>query len=71
MKKQKWVVVVEKAKGNYSAYAPGLDGCVATGPTITKTISNMKVAIKQHLALQVEDPNAEPSSVVAVDIVSI
>ena len=29
----RYAVVIEKAEGNYSAYAPDLPGCVATGPT--------------------------------------
>ena len=67
MRKQKFVVVVEKVENNYSAYSPGLDGCVATGDTIFQTIDNMKEAIRFHL----EGEKLEPSSVVAIEIVSI
>ncbi len=42
-------IIVEKAKGNYSAYAPGLPGCVATGATRTEAVKNMKEAIQFHL----------------------
>lgn len=27
-------IVIEKGKGNYSAYAPDVPGCIATGKTI-------------------------------------
>jgi hypothetical protein len=30
----RFLVVIEKADGNYSAYAPDLPGCVATGKTL-------------------------------------
>jgi len=42
-------IVVEKAKGNYSAYAPSLPGCVATGATRAETLKNMESAIQFHL----------------------
>jgi len=29
----RFLIVIEKANGNYSAYAPDLPGCVATGKT--------------------------------------
>ena len=30
----RFLVVIEKADGNYSAYSPDLPGCVATGATL-------------------------------------
>jgi predicted RNase H-like HicB family nuclease len=42
-------IVVEKAKGNYSAFAPSLPGCVATGATRAEALKNMKSAIRLHL----------------------
>jgi predicted RNase H-like HicB family nuclease len=45
----KYVVIVEKAEGNYSAYCPDLLGCVATGRTVEETVKRMKEAIKFHL----------------------
>ena len=42
-------IVVEKAKGNYSAYAPGLPGCVATGSTREAAKKNLLKAIQFHL----------------------
>lgn len=29
----RFLIVIEKANGNYSAYSPDLPGCVATGNT--------------------------------------
>jgi len=42
-------VIIEKAKGNFSAYAPALLGCVATGATKEKARQNMQSAIRLHL----------------------
>ena len=46
---RKFVVVVEEAKGNYSAYSPDLPGCVATGATVDETMRNIVEAIRFHL----------------------
>ncbi len=29
----RFLIVIEKANGNYSAYSPDLPGCIATGKT--------------------------------------
>jgi predicted RNase H-like HicB family nuclease len=42
-------IVIEKAKGNFSAYAPAFPGCVATGATEEETRRNMQAAILFHL----------------------
>jgi predicted RNase H-like HicB family nuclease len=42
-------IIIEKADGNYSAYAPDLSGCVATGDTVADTIREMREAIEFHL----------------------
>ena len=42
-------IVIEKAMGNYSAYAPGLPGCVATGSTREAARKNLLKAIEFHL----------------------
>ncbi len=46
---RRFVVIVEKAAGNFSAYSPDLPGCVATGATEQETIDNMAQAIHFHL----------------------
>lgn len=45
----KYLVVIEKAESNYSAYLPDLPGCVATGETPEETMSNIRKAIDMHL----------------------
>ena len=44
-----YAIVIEKAEGNYSAYAPDLPGCVATGATIAEVEFEMREAIAFHL----------------------
>ena len=46
---KRFLVVIEKANGNYSAYSPDLPGCVATGRTVEETESNMYEAIRLHI----------------------
>jgi predicted RNase H-like HicB family nuclease len=45
----RYVVVIEKAGSNYSAYAPDLPGVITTGPTPEATERNMRQAIAFHL----------------------
>jgi predicted RNase H-like HicB family nuclease len=45
----RFLVVIEKAKNNYSAYSPDLPGCVATGATREEAESNMHEAIEMHV----------------------
>ena len=49
------MVIVEKAKGNFSAYCPDLPGCIATGKTRDEFLPRMKEAIKLHLEGMRED----------------
>lgn len=56
----RFLVVIEKAEGNYSAYSPDLPGCIATGVTREDTERNMHEAIELHvrglLGRQFTDP---------------
>ena len=45
----KYLVVVEKAAGNYSAYVPDLPGCVATGGTLEEVQQNIREAVAMHI----------------------
>ena len=51
----RYLIVIEKAKNNYSAYSPDLDGCIAAGKTREETINNMKEAIEFHIEGLQED----------------
>ena len=41
----RFLIVIEKAHNNYSAYCPDLPGCVATGKTREETEHNMHEAV--------------------------
>jgi len=45
----RYVVVIEKAEDNYSAYVPDLPGCVATGATIPEVETEIREAIRFHI----------------------
>ena len=47
--KRSFIIIIEKADGNFSAFSPDLLGYVATGMTEEETVQNMKEAIEFHL----------------------
>lgn len=51
----KFLVVIEKADKNYSAYSPDVLGCASTGNTIDETLQNFKEALEFHLEGLVEE----------------
>lgn len=61
----KYLIVIEKAKTNYAAYAPDVPGCISTGKTIEETKANIKEALAYHLAEMKEDgePIPEPETI--------
>ena len=58
----RFLVVIEKANGNYSAYSPDLPGCVATGATREEVERNMHKAIEMHVKGLIEDELPIPES---------
>jgi predicted RNase H-like HicB family nuclease len=50
-----FLIVIEQAQKNFSAYSPDLPGCVATGKTRAEVKRNMHQAIEMHLAGMRED----------------
>jgi len=56
----KYLVIIEKAKNNYSAYSPDVLGCVTTGKTIEETLKMMKEALEFHFEGMIEDGEAIP-----------
>jgi predicted RNase H-like HicB family nuclease len=58
----RFLVVIEKSQHNYSAYAPDLPGCVATGSTHEEVERNMHEAIMMHVQGLKEDSLPIPES---------
>jgi predicted RNase H-like HicB family nuclease len=61
---QRYLVVIEKANINFSAYPPDLPGCIATGKSRSKVTQNMTAAIEMHIEGLRQDglPIPKPSS---------
>ena len=61
---RRFLIVVEKANGNFSAYSPDLPGCVATAATPEETRVRMPEAIDLHIQGLRDDrlPVPQPSS---------
>lgn len=60
----RYLVVIEKANDNYSAFSPDVPGCVATGATREDAEREMHTALQMHLDGLKEDglPIPEPSA---------
>ncbi len=67
----RFLVVIEKANGNYSAYSPDLPGCVATGATREETEENIHEAIELHVNGLLEDNLPVPESTSFAEYVAI
>ena len=58
----RFLIVIEKADNNFSAYSPDLPGCVATGATREETERLMYEAIQLHVEGLQEDNQPIPAS---------
>ena len=58
----RFLVVIEKADENYSAYSPDLPGCVATGKTREEAEQNIHSAIEMHVRGLIEDSLPVPQT---------
>jgi len=56
----RFLIVIENAGNNFSAYSPDLPGCVATGATRVETERRMYEAIHLHIEGLVEDKQRVP-----------
>lgn len=62
MNLHRFLIVIEDAGENFSAYSPDLPGCVATGATREETERNMYQAIQMHIEGLLEDGLPIPQS---------
>lgn len=58
----RYIIVIEKAVDNYSAYCSDLPGCIATGSTLEETVERMREAIKFHIEGLKKENMAIPES---------
>jgi predicted RNase H-like HicB family nuclease len=65
----RYAIVIEKAGETYSAYAPDLPGCIATGETVKEVELEMQQAIRFHIDGLREDGLAVPEAKSVVEYV--
>ena len=68
---KRFLVIIEKAAGNYSAYSPDLPGCIATGKTKDQAARRMHQAIEIHLEGLREDGLPIPKSHSSAEYVAV
>jgi predicted RNase H-like HicB family nuclease len=68
---RRFLIVIEKAESNYSAYSPDLPGCVATGKTREDAERNMYEAIELHVQGLQEDNLPIPESTSFAEYVAV
>ena len=63
-----YAIVIEQTPRNFSAYAPDLPGCVATGATRDDAVREMRTAIAFHIESLREhsEPVPDPRCTTAV-----
>jgi predicted RNase H-like HicB family nuclease len=67
----RFLIVIEQADGNYSAYSPDLPGCIATGRTRKETARNMHAAIELHVRGLLEDNLPVPKATASAEFVVV
>jgi predicted RNase H-like HicB family nuclease len=68
---RRFLVVIEKANGNYSAYSPDLPGCIATGKTKEQAARNIHEAIELHIKALKEDHLPIPKSHASAEYIAV
>jgi predicted RNase H-like HicB family nuclease len=67
----RFLIVIEKAENNYSAYSPDLPGCIATGSTREEAEKNMHDAIEMHVKGLLDDNLPIPPSTSIAEYIAI
>jgi len=67
----RFLIVIEKTKNNYSAYAPDLPGCVATGKSRGEVELNMHEAVEMHVQGMIEDKLPIPKGVASAEYIAV
>lgn len=67
----KYMVVIEKVDENFSAYAPDLPGCIATGDPREEVVTLMKEAVECHIAEMQDAGEAVPTPTTDIEFVDV
>jgi len=68
---RRFLVVVERADWNFSAYLPDLPGCVATGATPSETMASLRATIEMRVQGLREDRLSVPEPSAIAEYVEI
>lgn len=68
---RRFLIVIESAGNNLSAYSPDLPGCVATGATREEVEQRMYEAIQMHVEGLLEDSLPVPASTSVAEYVIV
>ena len=58
----RYVILIEEGPNNFSAYAPDVPGCVATGKTMEETKQQMQEALAFHFEGMILDDERVPQA---------
>jgi predicted RNase H-like HicB family nuclease len=67
----RFLVIIEKAEHNYSAYSPDLHGCVATGETRDEAERTLHEVIQIHIDGLREDNLPIPESQTFAEYIAV
>lgn len=67
----RFLIIIEKANNNFSAYSPDLPGCVATGKTREEAERNMHEAAQLHVQGLLEDDLPIPESATFAEYIAV
>lgn len=67
----RFLIVIEKANENYSACAPDLPGCIATGATREEAKENVFADIQLHVLGLQEDNEPIPDAVASAEYIPV
>lgn len=67
----KYAVIYEPTRTGFSAYAPDLPGCIATGKTLDQTRKRMHEALAAHLKAMREDGDTIPEPSHVTDMLEV
>ncbi len=70
MDDSQYLIIIEKSEGSFSAYAPDLPGCVASGESVEEVRELMGQAIRMHIEALKEDGDVIPQPSSLADYVA-
>ena len=66
-----YAIVIEQTQRNFSAYAPDLPGCVATGDTQDEVVRKMRTAIAFHIESLQEHSEPVPTPSCTATVIDV